>query len=102
MAVYLNMVTQSSIKIQELERCNIQKDGNLHGIEGILREYLDANKIKVKNLNLIYYIYGKKQQNFKFFINNNLPDILVNSKQTVFKRLMFRVLRKFCVSIGCI
>jgi hypothetical protein len=102
MTVYLNMVMQSSIKIQELERCNIEKDGNLHGIEGILREYLDVNKIKVKNLNLIYYIYGKKQQNFKFFINNNLPDILVNSKQTVFKRLMFRVLRKFCVSIGCI
>jgi hypothetical protein len=100
MTVYLNMVMQSSIKIQEFERCNIEKDGNLHGIEGILKEYLDVNKIKVKNLNLIYYIYGKKQQNFKFFINNNLPDILVNSKQTVFKRLMFRVLRKFCVSIG--
>ena len=94
MTTYLNLIKQTSTEIKYLEQCNIEKNGNLHGIEGILREYLDINKIKVKNLNLIYYIYGKKTQYLKFFISKNIPRILINLKSTIFKRIVFKVLRR--------
>ena len=94
MKLYLTLADLDKIKIQKFEKFNIEKSNNKHGIEGILREYLKSNKINIKNLNLLYYINGKKEQKFKKFISKYIPNKVIIINESKIKRLIFRIMKK--------
>ena len=99
MTKYLSLIKLNKIKICALEKLTLE--GFSHrGIEGILREYLLQNRIKVFNLNVLYVIENKKNNAFKFTYHNYIPRFLFDGKPTLLLHLIFRYSNRAWLRLG--
>jgi len=91
MADYFRLCNKSSDQVASYEK--IGRNGCSHGIEGILLGYLQSSKYNIKNINLLYFIYGKEYQPFKAAINRYCPKIIWSYGPYRLTSIFFRFLK---------
>jgi hypothetical protein len=95
---YYNLCSVPPEKIIDFEI--LTKTGESHrGIEGLLNEYLKANLIVKKNLNVIYTIQSQPRHKFKDFIIKITPRKLFNFGPYYLIHLTFRLLYKLLIKL---